>query len=273
MSDESDLAVSAGPEAVADEQGQVETQAAETAETPAVEDEAKRTETQKRRDRDRAHRERLRQEAEDAKAKAAEIAARHERLLAASKARAEPSEADFPDPLEHASARAVWKLQQQDRALEAKDFEPEVKAAQARAQEAERAEKTALAQQWGEQVNEAKSRYADFDKVALSNEVQISEPLALMLAQSEQGADLLYAIAQDREKAAHLSKLSLSNPMAAGMEIGRIAASLAIPKPRTATSAPSPINPLKGGGSGTKSPEDMDAAEFAAWRRAGGTFK
>lgn len=264
---ESALAPEAGPVVVQpEEQGQVESQTAEDA-APAPEDE--KTRTQKRRERERAARERLVSEKQAAEKAAAEAEARHKRLLDAGKSLTQPTAEDYPDPIEHAAALAVWKHEQNGAGRQAQEAEQEAKAARERAKEADQAERAALNQQWAEQVAEAKTRYADFDQVAMNNDLPISESLAVLLQTSEQGPDLLYHLGQNPALAAQLSQM---HPVEAARAIGRLEATLTAPKPRTETKAPDPINPVRGA-AGTRNPAEMTASEYAAWRAAGGTFK
>ena len=61
------------------------------------------------------------------------------------------------------------------------------------------------------------------------------------------------------------------NPVQRAREIGRIEATLAAPKPQSR--APDPISPVKSTVPVSKDPARMTAAEYDAWRQAGGTFK
>lgn len=267
MSEESALAQEAGPEVVqSDELGQVEGQTAEDAAEVAPEDE--KTRTQKRREREKATRERLVAEKEAALAAAAEAEARHKRVTDAGKSETAPTEAEYPDPIEHAAALAVWKHTRRMADRDGAEAEQAAKAAKDRVTEIEAAERAELGRMWAEQVDEAKTRYADFDKVALRHDLPIGETVALLIQTSDQGPDVLYHLGKDPALAARLSAM---HPVEAARAIGRIEATLNAPKPRTETKAPDPITPIRGA-AGTRDPEKMSPREYAAWREAGGTF-
>jgi hypothetical protein len=53
------------------------------------------------------------------------------------------------------------------------------------------------------------------------------------------------------------------------MQLGRISAGLQRPQPKTVSTAPAPINPVKPGGTAAKRVDDMNYDEYAAARRAG----
>lgn len=88
------------------------------------------------------------------------------------------------------------------------------------------------------------------------------------LLESEVGPALLYQLASDPRKAAEINAMS---PIEVAREIGRLEGKTSLPKPRTTTTAPPPLNTLSGGASLTKNnPADMSMDEYVAWRKAGG---
>ena len=60
------------------------------------------------------------------------------------------------------------------------------------------------------------------------------------------------------------------NPVEAARAIGRIEASIALPKPRTETKAPDPINPVRGSAAASRNPDNMSYVEWVKWRENGG---
>lgn len=271
MSDESVLAPEADPVEVITEEKAAPTeveQAAEGEDTP--EDVEKKSAAAKRRERDKANRDRLRAELETATKAKEEAEARHAKLLEAGKSDKAPTADEYPDPIEHAAALAVWKQTQRVTQRETEEASATVKAAQAKAEEIAKAEQAELAKGWQVAVAEAKTRYADFDAVALSPTLPVSPAVASMIAASEQGADVLYHLGQNPALAAAISQL---NPVQAAMALGRIEGQLSAPKPRTQSKAPDPINPARGPAAPMRDPDKMSPAEYRAWRAAGGTFK
>lgn len=269
MEDTSALAQEAGPEAFVTEpegettEGQIEGQAAE-GEQP---EEEKKSDAAKRREREKAYRARLQSEHAEALAKADQAEARKRAIVEAGRKEAAPREADFPDPLEYAAAKAIWGAEQRYREREATGAGEAAEAAKLEAREIQQRERAVIVEAWTAQVADAKARYADFEAVALSQEVPVTQTMGEIIATSDVGADVLYHLGQNRTLAAQIAKLS---PVEAARAIGRIEASLAQPKPRTETNAPPPISPVRGSGGATRDPSRMNPAEYAAWRAAGG---
>ncbi len=264
MDEEIELAPEAGLEVVQPDEGQeATTDAAEV----APEDE--KTRTQKRRERERAARERAFAETQAARNAEAEATARLDRIRNAGTSETQPTADEYPDPIEHAAALAVWKQSRRMIDREATAAEAEVTTARAKAAAAEQAADAELGKIWAEHVTDARTRYADFAAVVERPDLPIGPALAKEILQSEAPADLAYEIAKNPDLLARLNTL---NAVQMAREIGRIEAKLSAPRPRTATNAPEPITPVRGGASASKDPAKMTAAEYAAWRSAGGTF-
>ena len=274
MSDESDLAAPAGPETVSTPavtpqvEGPTDGQAA--VETPEGE-EAEKSESAKRRERDKAHKAQLRKDADEAKALAERADQRRLKVIEAGKSEKAPAEAEFTDYADYVAAKAVWTAEQRTTLRQAQALEVEAQEARQQAQNIEAAEQQIVNQSWAEKVSEAKGRYADFDQVALAQDVPITPQIAEMLKQSDKGPDLAYWLGMNRAAAAELAALSKSQPMQAAYHLGRLEASLSAPAPRTTSQAPEPITPTKGGGAPVKDPNTMGYLAFKRHREAGGT--
>lgn len=271
MQDESALAVSADPEtvveAVTDEdvEGQDQTPPAEVEET----EEVKKTDAAKRRGRVKAHLVRLQAErdaANDRARKAEELA---ERLKAKAKA-PPPIEDEFPDPFEFGSEKAFHRRDQREAEGEAIKAGEVATAAKREAEEIQARERAVIEQSWTAQLAEASTRYADFDAVALSVDVPLSDDMVYLIKTSDSGTDVAYHLGKNHELAAQIAKM---NTVEAARAIGWIEASLKQPKPRTATNAPDPINPVRGSAGASRDPSKMSFAEFKAYREAGGTIR
>ena len=276
MSDESDLAVSAGPETVSQPEvteapkgtteGQTDGQAA--ADTPEGED-AEKSEAAKRREREKAHKERLRKEADEAKAAAERAEQRRLKIIEAGKSEKPPAESDFSDYAEFVAAKAVWTAEQRATQRQAQEFEAEAQEARKQAEIIEAAERQLVNQSWAEKVNDAKTRYADFDQVALAPDVPITPQIAEMLKHSDKGPDLAYFLGMNKATAAELAALSKTSPMQAAWALGRLEASLSAPAPRMTSQTPEPIAPVRGRAQASLNPEKMSMDEYIAARKAG----
>lgn len=115
-------------------------------------------------------------------------------------------------------------------------------------------------------LDDARTRYADFDAVAGDPSVPIRTDVALVIAQSEHGPDIAYYLGKNRAEAARIAGLT---PVMAAREIGRIEARFdAKPAP---SAAPSPASTtLRGNGStATRNVENMSMSEYRAARESG----
>lgn len=219
------------------------------AEGEQPDDEGSKSESQKRRERRKAEIQRLRQSEAEARARAY-------RLVAAAKGEREPKRDDFDDPDEYIAAKAAWNGSQ---AVTRREQE----AAQEELQRIEREQQHAVYGGWVEQVEEARSRYQDFDKVVFDQTAPISEGLASLLMTSDMGADIAYHLASNRAEAKRLSELP---PVEAAREIGRLEARLTTPQPKSETAAPPPPRPVSGRGAPERDPAKMSMDEYRKWR-------
>lgn len=265
MEDASALAPGAGPEPVVtegpkgEETGQVET-------PPAEGQPEEKSESAKRREREKAYRARLQTEAAEAKAEAEQAKARRQAILDAAKQEAPPKEDDFPDPIEFAAAKAIWGAEQRLTAREAKNAGDAAKAAEDKAEEIGKRDRAILEQSWAAAREEAKTRYADFETVALTG-WEPSPAMTDLILTSDVGPDVAYHLGQNRALAAQIAAMS---QVEAARAIGRIEASIVAPKPRTETKAPDPINPVRGSAAAGRNPDTMSYVEWVKWREAGG---
>jgi hypothetical protein len=260
--------VTAEPQ-VTEPEGQIEGQAADPAGEPEGE-EAKKSRAAERRERDKAYRAQLKANEAAALDRARQAEARKTSILNAGAMDAEPTESDFPDPLELSAARAIWKQDQRRAERYAKEAEREAETARKEAEGINQRERQAARESFEAQVEDAKTRYADYDAVARAPDVPVSDTMADLIVTSEQGPDVLYFLGKNRALAAQIAQMS---QVEAARAIGRIEASLNAPKPRTETKAPTPISPVRGSASAGREPAKMSFAEFKAWRESGGTIR
>lgn len=281
MDDESALAQEAGPETdsnISPDEAQTEGQTAEDeegqtaeaeAEKPEDAEEPQKSEAAKRRERDKALKERLRREAEDAERKAADAEKRLQKIRQAGQQAKPPAESEFQDYTDFQIAKALWQQEQRQSERQSAEITEQMEAARKEAEAARQEEERLQRQTWQAQVVEAKSRYADFETVALSQDVPITQDMARIISTAENGADIAYHLGKNPALAARIAAMT---PIEAAMALGEVKASVKAPQPRKATTAPEPINPVKGGGGTAKDPSKMSHDEFTAWREAGGTF-
>lgn len=211
--------------------------------------------------------ERLRTEADQAEARAKEAEDKLKRHQEQAEQSKPPKEADFGTFEEYQAALSGFHAMKQLDARESARMTDEQKAHQQEVQRIQQQQQAETQQQWASQVEDAKSRYADFEKVAYA--APISDGVANMVSQMEQGADVAYHLGMNPQTAQQLSQLP---PMIAAMELGKIAASMSAPRPRTQTSAPPPTTPVKPKASPAKDPAKMTMAEYSKWRERGGTL-
>lgn len=245
-------------------QTQDDGQPAEVAEQPAPEDE---TESKRRRERRERARERAEQEAERAR----QAEDRLNRIRRAAESQSPPQEADFQNPADYVAARAVFEHAQAAARYQQGEAEADVEAARAAAQAANHARIADRQRQLSEDITEARTIYTDFDQalaVAQRGDV-VSVELSLQVLESDKAADLTYWLGKNPTEAQRLSSLFTRNPIAAAMELGRIEAGLSRPKPRTQTTAPEPVTPVRGTARATPDPAQMSYEEYKAARMSG----
>lgn len=113
-----------------------------------------------------------------------------------------------------------------------------------------------MVQEFEERAEEYRARIPDFDATIsefVAKGGKFSQALVEELQSSEVGPALAYQIAKNPVKAAELSAMS---PREVAREIGRLEASMSVPKPKTATKAPPPMSLPSGGAA---KPQDLSS--------------
>lgn len=249
-------------EATENTEGQVEGQPDQTEE---------KSKAQQRRERREAAIRHSEQEKEAAITRAAELEKRLDRIKAAREGEAPPKEDDFPDVIEFAAARALWKQRQADAQSDAAEISSEAGEHRQKAQELEAQVRAERAAEFADQIAEKRAQYADLDQVlAVAQRADVvSNHVAEMVLASDVAVDLAYHLGKNPAVARQISQLP---PLQAARELGRIEARLSPPQPKLETNAPPPIAAVKPGGTATKDPAKMSASEWRAWRESGGRF-
>ena len=103
----------------------------------------------------------------------------------------------------------------------------------------------------------------DYDEVIETADVQVNQDVGALIVQSERGPELAYHLANNPDLAFDLNQMS---PTEAAFQLGKIESGLPKAQPKTATKAPPPPEPVKGGAQPRKEPGDMSYAEYKKWR-------
>lgn len=230
-----------------------ESDEAETPDSPPEEDEEQKSESRKRRERRKEHIAQLQQQKEEAEA-------RLDRIKSAITADEEPKEEDFDDHMEWVAARAAWLTQ-------TKTVQHQVSVADKEIEALEERRVKELDAAWAAQMEDARSRMQDFDRVALNQDLPVSGAMVEAIKQSDNGADMLYSLGSRPAEAARIASLS---PVEQVFALGRLSASLQAPKPKVKSNAPPPISPVSGQSKVDKDPSRMSSDEYREWRRNGG---
>lgn len=123
--------------------------------------------------------------------------------------------------------------------------------------------------EWKSRIEKASEAMPDFeDKVLLGaqrGDWACSQEMGEALRVSDKGPELAYHLASNPSEAARIYRLS---PALQLMELGKLEAKLAQPKPKTVTSAPEPVPQARG--SGGKFQVNADTDDFAAFEKAYG---
>ena len=118
-------------------------------------------------------------------------------------------------------------------------------------------QKMDLLDAYHDREEEARTKYDDFEQVAYNPKLPISNAMAETIQASDMGPDIAYYLGSNPKEAARIA--SLNSPILQAKEIGKIEAKMASePVLRKTTSAPPPIAPISGRGSGAPSYDTTD---------------
>lgn len=168
-----------------------------------------------------------------------------------------PTPDKFSSYEEYLEAKAEWKAEQ-------KVAEVLRKQQESTQQQTAQAEHTKLQRTWEKRVQDAMSVYDDFEDVALSPDVPVTQAMMQSILRAEKGADVAYFLGKNPEVAQQLSQL---DPVSVAIRIGEIAATVARPAAKKTTNAPPPITPIGSRAGGPqKDPDKMSVEEWTRWR-------
>jgi hypothetical protein len=133
---------------------------------------------------------------------------------------------------------------------------------------AEREEKQKIAKSWQEKVKESKKAHADFEDVAFSTKIPITDSMQKFLVESDIGGEILYNLGQDLDLANSIASM---NQFQTWKELTRL--ELSIPKSTKEAPIPNTITrsnppPKVVGGYGTTTEDAVAAAQKSGDTRA-----
>lgn len=128
----------------------------------------------------------------------------------------------------------------------------------------ETAQKAAV-EAWHERVATEAGHIKDYAQKVYAQDVPFTPDIREALFEMERGPELAYHLAVNRDELHRLHDLP---PLKLGAQLARMEAGLSFPKPKTRSSAPPPIKPLKG--AATAPDLDLDKASYQDYRRARG---
>lgn len=171
---------------------------------------------------------------------------------------AKPAPDNYSDYDSYLEALAEWKA---DQRLQSHLSEQQ----QRQQQEAQQQTQRERVQAFQQKAQEFAQQHPDFESVAMSPSVPITQSMFEVIIDSEQGPEIAYHLGQHPDTA---QKIARMNATAAAREIGKLEAQLSIPAKPRASQAPDPVEPVGGGSErNAKDPEKMTTEEWMAWRR------
>ena len=117
--------------------------------------------------------------------------------------------------------------------------------------------KSEVPPQWKKQLEIGADKYEDFQKVIRSQEVRITDSMALTIAESENGADIAFFLGKNIKESERIANLSLPNQV---KEILKLEEKFQ----KQTTNAPPPITPTKGNDTGRIDTSKMTFEQYRA---------
>lgn len=177
-----------------------------------------------------------------------------------------PKVEDFEDQLSFVEALTDWKVEEALRVSKEKEVTTT-------SEQQEREAVTTVYDTMDTRVTKGREKYADFDTVALNDDLDITPEMVSILTFSPIVEDILYYLGQHPDETALIADM---HELQAARELGKIEAKLALAAvsstpvvgtpPAKVNVAPAPITPIRTTGAIEKRPEDMTPAEYRAWR-------
>lgn len=180
-----------------------------------------------------------------------------------------PTEADYPNDYVRFDRELLkWETKQ---AVREELTAAQQQSAEARRNAAQRDVERESIEAYEEYADKVRERIPDFDKVVRSaKDVVVKEPVIRELLASDKSALLQYHLAQNPDVVRELNAMT---PIELAREIGRLEARVHLPKPKTATEAPSPLKNPAGGAAPAFNPRTASMDEYVKARQSGWTGK
>jgi hypothetical protein len=117
-------------------------------------------------------------------------------------------------------------------------------------------ERMSMLEAYQDREEDARTKYEDFEQVAYNPALPITREMAETIQSSDVGPELAYYLGSHPSEASRISRLS---PILQAKEIGKLEAKIASePVLKKTTSAPPPIAPISGRGTGAPSYDTTD---------------
>jgi hypothetical protein len=166
-----------------------------------------------------------------------------------------PKESDFSDYLQFESERAGYAAAKR---LKEAEIRNRIAGEQARVMDRVKD----LQEDFQDRAEETAKAIPDFEKVIRdARDAPVAPHVAMQVLESEKGPLLQYHFAKNPDA---LERLNRMTAMQAAREIGRLEASLSIPRPRTKTAAPAPDSPVRGAAA-SKPSSITNFKDFEKW--------
>ena len=132
-----------------------------------------------------------------------------------------------------------------------------------------------IRESYNARLEKARGKYADFEEVAQTPDVQVSMPMAHVIMTSDQGPDIQYFLGKNPAEAQRISAFTLNTPQGVVpdvsrqlYEMGLLAARIQPASKPPISNAPPPVRPLKTGATDiAKTPDEETMEEYAARRK------
>jgi len=161
----------------------------------------------------------------------------------------------FDDYDGYVEALAGYKAKEQFEAMQTQQSREQMQAHQA-----------VRTQNFQEKADSFSVDHPDFHQTVFENRyLPITEQMREVIESVEKGPELAYHLGKNPQEAARIANLS---PYMQAAEMGKIEATLSLPKVKTTTSAPPPLEAIGGGEAGMKDLSKMSTEEFMTERNA-----
>jgi hypothetical protein len=158
-----------------------------------------------------------------------------------------PNRVDFQTEEEYEDSLFAWRD-----AKKSYDAAPEKKTEKP-------VEKKEVSPTWKKQIELGEDKYEDFSDIIANPKLNITDPMALTIAESDTGAEIAYFLGKNPKEADRIANLSFAAQVKEIMKLEQ-------KFQKQTTSAPDPITPVKGTERGIKDVSKMTPDEYREFR-------